>query len=99
MVDIIGYSPDDLLGRSCWEFFHPEELPVARAKHDRSIQMDKAAVLSYCRMKDNQGNWIGCEVVFTIVYDVLIGCTSIYKRGLQAQSQRSPFASTLDTQR
>ena len=48
--------------------------------------MDKAAVLSYCRLKDKDGRWLGCEVVFTVVFDVMVGCTSIYRRGLKSQS-------------
>lgn len=84
VMDVLGYEPDDIVEKSCWEFFHPDEIPLARAKHGRSVMMDKAAVLSYCRMKHSDGSWIGCEVVFTIVYDVLVGCTSIYNRGLRA---------------
>lgn len=87
VMDVLGYEPDDIVEKSCWEFFHPDEIPLARAKHGRSVMMDKAAVLSYCRMKHADGSWIGCEVVFTIVYDVLVGCTSIYNRGLRADGK------------
>jgi hypothetical protein len=41
--------------------------------------MDKAAVLNYARIKNRDGLWIGCECVFTIVYEVLVACTSIYR--------------------
>ena len=51
--------------------------------------MDKAAVLNYCRIRGKYGNWVGCECVFTVVYDVLVGCTSIYRRGIKSQSQYS----------
>lgn len=49
--------------------------------------MDKAAVLAYCRVRDKQGSWVGCEVCFTIVYDVMIVCTSIYQQGLASDSR------------
>lgn len=49
--------------------------------------MDKAAVLAYCRVKDKEGRWVGCECCFTIVYDVMIVCTSVYKRGISSQSE------------
>jgi len=48
--------------------------------------MDKAAMLSYCRVKDSNGQWVGCECCFTITYDVMIVCTSIYQRGLSSKS-------------
>lgn len=87
VVDILGYSPDEIVNHSCWDFFHPDELPIARAAHGRGIELDKAAVLAYCRMRDKFGNWVGCEIVFTVVYDVMVGCTSIYQRGLKSQSK------------
>lgn len=83
---MLGYSPDEVLNRSCWDFFHPDELPIARAKHGQGVELDKAAVMSYARMRDRAGYWLGCEVVFTIVYDCMVGCTSIYRRGLKSES-------------
>lgn len=53
---------------------------------------DKAAVLAYVRVRDNTGQWIGCECCFTIVYDVMIVCTSIYKRGMKSQSEYTSIA-------
>lgn len=47
--------------------------------------MDKAAVLAYCRVKNREGQWIGCECCFTTVYDVMIVCTSIYQQGGKAE--------------
>ena len=45
--------------------------------------MDKAAVLRYCRIKAKDGKWRGCECVFTVVHDVIVASTSIYKAGPQ----------------
>lgn len=87
--DILGYSPQEVIGRSCWEYFHPDEIPFARAIHGRGVQLDKAAVLNYCQIKDRDGRWVGCECVFTIVHDVLVGCTSVYRRGLKSHSKSS----------
>jgi PAS domain S-box-containing protein len=79
IVDILGYHPDEVTGRSCFEYFHPDEVPFARSVHSRGVQLDKAAVLHYARIKGRDGEWIGCECVFTIVYEVLVACTSIYR--------------------
>lgn len=89
ITDILGYSPQDVVGRSCWEYFHPDEIPFARAIHGRGVQLDKAAVLNYCQIKSVSGQWVGCECVFTIVHDVMVGCTSIYRRGTKSQSKLS----------
>lgn len=76
-----------MVGKSCWDYFHPDEIPFARAIHGRGIRMDKAAALNYCQIKNRDGRWVGCECVFTIVHDVLVGCTSIYRRGIRSQSE------------
>jgi hypothetical protein len=89
--DILGYLPHEVKGRSCWEYFHPDEIPFARAVHGRGINLDKAASLNYCQIKHKNGSWVGCECVFTVVCDVLVACTSIYRRGLRSQSQY-PFS-------
>ncbi|KAJ4329601.1 hypothetical protein N0V87_010725, partial [Didymella glomerata] len=61
IVDILGHTPDEVVNRSVWQFFHPEELQFAKAKYYRGVALDKAAVLSYCRLKNRQGDWVGCE--------------------------------------
>lgn len=52
--------------------------------------MDRAAVLAYCRVKCKTGDWVGCECCFTVVYDVMIVCTSIYKVGPLSKSESAP---------
>ncbi|EMC93291.1 hypothetical protein BAUCODRAFT_26606 [Baudoinia panamericana UAMH 10762] len=86
VIDILGYTPDEIVNRSAWDFFPADELPYARKFHEKRVQMDKAAVLAYCRVRDKQGGWVGCECCFTIVYDVMIVCTSIYRTGLASQT-------------
>lgn len=85
IVDILGYLPNEVIGKSCWEYFHPDEIPFARAIHGRGVQLDKASVLNYCQIKNKSGQWIGCECVFTIVHDVLVASTSVYRRGSKSQ--------------
>ena len=84
--DILGYTTNEAIGKSCWEYFHPDEIPFARAVHGRGIQLDKAAVLNYAQIKHKDGYWVGCECVFTIVYNVLVSCTSIYRRDSRSDS-------------
>ena len=87
--DILGYLPDEVVGKSCWDYFHPQEIPFAKASHGRGIELDKAAALFYCKVKQKSGNFVSCECVFNVVYDVLVASTSIYRRG--ARSLRKPL--------
>ncbi|KAJ5320047.1 hypothetical protein PENANT_c025G02075 [Penicillium antarcticum] len=84
---VLGYQPHEVLDRSCWEYFHPQELPFARSIHGRGVRLDKAAVLNYCSIRHKNGSWVGCECVFTVVYDVLIASTTVYGRGHGSQKR------------
>ena len=88
--DILGYLPREVTNKSCWEYFHPDEIPFARAIQGRGISLDKAAVLTYARVKHKDGHWIACECAFTVVYDVLVATTAIYRRGPKARSTLGP---------
>jgi len=87
VVDILGHTPDEVVGRSSWDFFHPDELLTAKEIHNKGVTLDKAAVLAYCQIRNRQGQWVCCESCFTVVYDVMVVCTSIYRRGLNSQSR------------
>jgi PAS domain S-box-containing protein len=84
---VLGYKPPEVLNRSAWEYFHPQELQFARSVHGRGVRLDKAAVLNYCSIRHKNGSWVGCECVFTVVYDVLIASTTVYGRGRGSQSK------------
>lgn len=71
--------------RSSFDFFHPEEVPFARRVHSRGLRLDKAAVLHYARLRGKDGRWIGCECCFTVVYNVLVACISLYRRGTRSE--------------
>ena len=87
VFDILGYQPHEVQGRSCFDYFHPEEVPFARSVHNRGVQLDKAAVLHYARIMSQDGRWVSCECCFTVVHDVLVACTSVYRRGAKSESE------------
>lgn len=95
--EVLGYKPNEVRGKSCWEYFHPDELPFAKATYGRGLDLQKAAALNYCRIKHKDGSWRSCECVFTIVYDVLVASTAIYKCGAKSQSM-SPMPRSKSTQ-
>lgn len=89
IVDVLGFQPQDVINRSCFDYFHPDEVPVAKWQHTRGVHLDRAAVLHYARIRDRNNQWISCECVFTVVYDVLVACTSIYRVGME-KSRKTP---------
>ncbi|KAK4100809.1 hypothetical protein N658DRAFT_426965 [Parathielavia hyrcaniae] len=85
ILDILGYQPDEVRGKSAFDYFHPDEVPFARSIHSRGILLDKAAVLHYARILSKTGQWVGCECCFTVVHNVLVASTSIYLRGERSE--------------
>ncbi|KAM7195632.1 hypothetical protein V8F20_007376, partial [Naviculisporaceae sp. PSN 640] len=85
IFDILGYQPDEVQGKSCFDYFHPKEVPFARSIHRRGVLLDKAAVLHYARILARNGEWVSCECCFTVVHDVLVACTSIYLKGSKSE--------------
>ncbi|KAJ0117980.1 hypothetical protein J7T55_014431 [Diaporthe amygdali] len=85
ITDILGWRPEEVHGRSVFSYFHPDEVPFARSIHSRGILLDKAASLHYARLVTRDGQWASCECCFTVVHDVLVACTSIYRRDQKSE--------------
>lgn len=85
--EVLGYQPNEVVQRSTFDFFHPQELPFARAQHKDSIAMDHASVLAYVQVRNKNGAWTGCECVFSCVYDVIVAATTIYRQGSRSQGR------------
>lgn len=83
IVDILGHTQDEVVDRPSWDFFHPNELLIAKDRHQKGLKLDKAAVLAYCQLRNRQGEWVCCECCFTVVYNVVVACISIYRRGME----------------
>lgn len=56
---LLGYEPADLLGHSAYEFFHPDDLGVIRASHDkiRSGPGISTRIIYRIRKKSGEFTW------------------------------------------
>ncbi|KAI5813903.1 hypothetical protein BZA77DRAFT_320143 [Pyronema omphalodes] len=77
--DVLGYNPSDVVGQSSFLLFQPESRDEALTHHRKLFTKDTAAELKYCNMKRRDGTFVVCECVFTVVYNVVVSCTSLYK--------------------
>lgn len=87
ITDVLGYLPSEVTNKSTFEFFHPDELPMVKNKHRDVIAMDHASVLAYVKVKNNEGEWLGCECIFSCVYDVIVAATTIYRQGPRSEGR------------
>ncbi|KAH8555890.1 hypothetical protein BGW37DRAFT_151780 [Umbelopsis sp. PMI_123] len=75
VTDVLGYSPDDVVGRSAFEFLHPDEIPTIRRLNMERMQAQEVSALTYCRYKRSDGQYADVEAIFHYCYDVIILAT------------------------
>ncbi|KIM80980.1 hypothetical protein PILCRDRAFT_72270 [Piloderma croceum F 1598] len=88
---LVGFEPHELVGRSAFELTHPDEFNQVKQLHYNIIKQDKAAVLSYLRIrhKDPYKGYILCAVSQTVVHNVIIGSISLASSGAKAMHNAS----------
>jgi two-component system cell cycle sensor histidine kinase/response regulator CckA len=66
---VLGYEPEELVGRNILEIVHPEDLPVVREAIRRVVTAAGAVETSECRMRDASGAWHVVESTGTNALD------------------------------
>ena|GEM_PF-1644805 len=55
---LLGYEPDDLIGHSAYEFFHPADIPAVMESHNAILEQPVVYTVPYrIRRKDGQYIW------------------------------------------
>jgi PAS domain S-box-containing protein len=56
---LLGFEPEELVGRSAYDLFHPEDLARLRAVHDAVLERPESETIEYrIRRKDGRYIWI-----------------------------------------
>ncbi|KIJ96833.1 hypothetical protein K443DRAFT_10330 [Laccaria amethystina LaAM-08-1] len=73
VTELLGFEPKELIGRSSLELVHPDEFPRVKKLHYDTIQLDKAAVLVYLRLrhKDPYKGYILCGIVSLFLFSLI----------------------------
>ncbi len=61
---LLGYEPEQLIGHSAYEFFHPQDLAVLSQSHSNLLNSLDIAAISY-RIRRLDGNYIWFESTMT----------------------------------
>jgi two-component system cell cycle sensor histidine kinase/response regulator CckA len=57
--DLLGLEPDELVGRNCYEYFHPEDVAAVRTSHSTILKDAVAFTVSYrVRHRDGHYTWV-----------------------------------------
>lgn len=95
VTDVLGYNPEDVIGRSAFDFLHPDEIPTIRQVHNARIQAQEVSALTYCRYKCSDGRYADVEAIFHYCYDVVIVATFIRRPETERHHARAQTALTL----
>ncbi|KAK8866101.1 hypothetical protein IAR55_001252 [Kwoniella newhampshirensis] len=79
MQDILGYESEDLLGKSCYLIFHPEESQVLRQIHYQALTEERTACVAYFRVLHREGYYVECCCSYYTVYNMSL---ALYTRAV-----------------
>ena len=55
---LLGYEPEDLIGRTAYDFFHPDDLASIKESHSAVLELPETRTVSYrIRRKDGSYTW------------------------------------------
>ena len=69
---LLGYAPEELIGRSAYEFFHPNDLAEISKSHSTILQLPDTYTVTY-RIRRRDGSYIWFETTSRTVKDAETG--------------------------
>jgi PAS domain S-box-containing protein len=69
---LLGFEPEELVGRSAYEFFHPEDIPAVRVAHSKVLHHEEIVAFEY-RIRRKDGSYTWFETTSHCVVDELTG--------------------------
>lgn len=71
-VSLLGYNPEEMAGRSMYDFFHPEDVQVVKEYLESQMKSRKVYTVTY-RIRCKDGQYIWFESTGRYRYDQLTG--------------------------
>ncbi|MEM9540890.1 MAG: EAL domain-containing protein [Cyanobacteria bacterium P01_E01_bin.42] len=63
-TSLLGYAPSEIIGKSFWDFVHPEDLPLIKSAREQLQRGEDVNTLEIrCRTKDGRDRWIAWNIV------------------------------------
>lgn len=70
--DLLGYDPDEVVGRSAYDFFHPDDIGAVENSHDTDLQTPTNTTIQY-RARHKKGHWVWLETISQAIRDTSTG--------------------------
>lgn len=71
-IHILGYHPDELVGKSAYELFHPDDLEEVKKSHSSVLGGTGVAIVQY-RARRSDGSYLWCETTSKSVTNPMTG--------------------------
>jgi PAS domain S-box-containing protein len=65
---LLGYDPEELVGRSAHDLFHPDDLPTVEDSHDTILLTPTTTTIRY-RIRHKAGHWVWFETSSNTIRD------------------------------
>ena len=65
---LLGYTPDDLIGHSAYEFYHPVDLEIIQQARRSVVEQPLISTITY-RLRRKDGQYIWCETTTHMICD------------------------------
>jgi PAS domain S-box-containing protein len=75
---LLGYTPDELVGRQAAEIVYPDDLPISKSAAKTGLSMSSASFTVNQRMKHKDGRYVPVEITNQIVHDPVSGAPLEY---------------------
>lgn len=85
---VLGYRPEELIGKSVFEFLHPDEAEATRRELAELVATPRASMMADLRFRHRDGSWRILEVVATnLLNDPAVGGVIVNSRDITAYLQ------------
>ena len=85
---ILGYTQDEMIGRNCFEFIHPDDVEPMSAKLTIMVQKPGATRAAECRLRTKDGAWRWVETVGTnLLQEPSVHAIVVNSRDVTARKQ------------
>jgi two-component system, cell cycle sensor histidine kinase and response regulator CckA len=84
---LLGYHPDELVGRSAFDLLHPEDVPRVQTTFTRLLERPDEPITAVVRYRHKNGSWRDIEGIgVNRLHDAAVGAIVVNYRDLTARN-------------
>ena len=97
-LPLLGYMPDEMVGRDIYELFHPDDLATTQAAHEQMLEVPEIQTVSY-RARRKDGTYLWLESTSRTIIDPATGEPIEIQAASRDITERKAFEAALEEAR